>query len=128
MVLYAQGLGITLPGVPEGQLTPSAPLQSTSIQYGLSFSYAEGGGPAATAAPSSDRPPVAAPIFAGLTPGQVGLYQINFVIPSPPFAAPSCGADGGGSPNLTISVYSATPAQGHAIPSDTAAVCVATAP
>lgn len=130
LVMYAVGLGSTIPAVPEGQLTPLSAPQPTFFQWDLTFSYtfnyAQGTSPAqATAAASTISPP----IFAGLTPGQVGLYQINFAVPSPPSGAASCGTGGNSRPNLTVSAYSqAFAPPGFTNPSDTAAICVATSP
>ncbi len=68
IVVYATGLGSVDPVVPAGTLAPAAgPL---SIIAGNSVAVTIGGVPAAT------------PSYVGLTPGSVGLYQINVQVPS----------------------------------------------
>jgi len=65
ITLYLTGMGATNPPVPTGMLAPSSPPAVTVIQ------------------PQVTIDGVAANIsFSGLTPGGVGLYQINVQIPS----------------------------------------------
>lgn len=70
LVIYAIGLGPTNPGVATGQGSPVAePLArvpNTVVNFGARGPF--GGG--------TD------PLYAGLAPGFVGLYQINVVVPS----------------------------------------------
>jgi uncharacterized protein (TIGR03437 family) len=67
LVVYALGLGPTTPGVTSGVAAPSSPLASVVptplVQFGLTAGNE------------------VTPLFAGLTPGFVGLYQINVTIP-----------------------------------------------
>ncbi|OFV93453.1 MAG: hypothetical protein A3H28_16600 [Acidobacteria bacterium RIFCSPLOWO2_02_FULL_61_28] len=65
LVLFASGLGAVDPAVPAGSPTPPSPAVKTLIQPAVRV----GGRPAETR-------------FAGLTPGSVGLYQVNFIVPS----------------------------------------------
>jgi uncharacterized protein (TIGR03437 family) len=69
MVIYAIGLGQTTPAVQNGAAAPSSPLATVpdvSVVFGgQTFVH----GVSAT------------PLFAGLTPGFVGLYQVNVTIP-----------------------------------------------
>ena len=64
VVLYVTGLGAVNPLVPTGAATPSDQLRHAAVQPTVTVGGVEA--------------PVA---FAGLTPGFVGLYQINFVVP-----------------------------------------------
>jgi uncharacterized protein (TIGR03437 family) len=96
LVMYALGLGPTTPPAQTGQ--PSPPGATTPfIQIGFDFSL--------SALPK--RPPYQTQqpnlVFAGLAPGSVGLYQINFIVPQPPAGTPSCPSDSGVS-NLTVSI------------------------
>ncbi len=89
IVIWAFGMGLTNPTPKTGEAspTPAAPLASP-VRFQFDFRV--------NAAPS--RPymnpliliPVQAPVFNGLTPGQVGLYQVNLRIPNPVAAVPSC--------------------------------------
>ena len=64
--------------------------------------------------------PSAVPAFAGLTPGFVGLYQINFVVPPPPPGTLPClSLDGRVTSNLTVSI-------GAGLSFDGANICVDT--
>jgi uncharacterized protein (TIGR03437 family) len=99
VVVYAWGLGPTLPGATTGDRTPSAAPVVTlpSLQGGLPIQFTFG--PNAPPALRLGGPPdLYLPAF--LTPGQVGLYQINVPLPSvfPPVAP--CGQ--GITSNLTI--------------------------
>lgn len=65
VVIYLSGMGATNPAVKSGSPAPSSP------------PFAE-----VTAAPTVTLNGQAAPVqFAGLTPGFVGLYQVNFQVP-----------------------------------------------
>jgi len=64
IVIYCTGLGEVKPPVTAGSPTPNSPLSNTVNQVTLTI----GGVPASVA-------------FAGLTPGQTGLYQVNAVVP-----------------------------------------------
>jgi uncharacterized protein (TIGR03437 family) len=56
------------------------------------------------------------PLYSGLVPGYVGLYQINFIVPPPPAGTQSC--SGTVQSNLTVSV-------GGLASFDGAGICVA---
>lgn len=65
LVIYLAGMGLTKTPVVAGTLSPSSPLASVDVPANVSL----------------DGKPVSI-LFAGLTPGFVGLYQINFQVPS----------------------------------------------
>jgi uncharacterized protein (TIGR03437 family) len=83
IVIYCTGLGEVSPAVAQGTLAPLAPLSRTTAPVTVDI----GGRPA----------PVA---FAGLTPGQIGLYQVNAVIPQ--------GVEAGDAVPLTLTVHGQT--------------------
>lgn len=91
LVLYATGLGATSPPVPAGTASPSPPAVSAR-HFSLIFNY--------------DCPAIqtATPSFVGLTPGLVGLYQVNFTVPPEISctAFPSAGDAIGSAGNLTL--------------------------
>lgn len=108
VVIYALGLGYTTPKVATGAATPAPAPVATAPVYAL-FNFSPNAGP--TPIPNMVDPGAPAatyvPDFVGLTPGQVGLYQINLRIPATIPAIPPCG---GSSPysqvasNLTITI------------------------
>lgn len=65
LVMYLVGLGATNPSVASGVPAPSSPLSTVTVQPTVTV----GSQPATVA-------------FAGLSPGFVGLYQINFQVPT----------------------------------------------
>jgi len=118
LVAYAVGLGQTNPASVTGQLvTKSAPTVTT---FTLDYNFHP------NALPSRPLPTGPQPIFAGTTPGYVGLYQVNFVVPPVPAGTPPC-VDASALPfgsnvvqsNLTISI-------GGTFSFDGARICVAT--
>ncbi|MCS6952343.1 MAG: hypothetical protein NZM33_05730 [Bryobacteraceae bacterium] len=71
LVIYAIGMGRTSPPASTGAAAPSAPLAWVAPQPKVVFG---GDTPFATQVTTD-------PFFAGLTPGFVGLYQINVFVP-----------------------------------------------
>jgi uncharacterized protein (TIGR03437 family) len=65
LVMYLVGMGAVNPTVPSGAVTPVSPLSNVVLQPVVTV-----GGNASTV------------LFAGLTPGFVGLYQIDFQVPA----------------------------------------------
>lgn len=108
LVLYAFGLGSTNPGMASGDAATSA--QPAAATVSLSSEAA------ITILPSERR--VFNPIFAGLTVGFSGLYQINFLAPAPPtpFAPGDCNTFDSPNGNVALTVRASS--------SDTAAFCV----
>ena len=48
---------------------------------------------AANVLPTSPPGSASLPLYTGLTANYAGLYQINFVVPSPPAGLPACASD-----------------------------------
>jgi uncharacterized protein (TIGR03437 family) len=118
LVLYAVGLGPTTTLVPTGTApTTAVPTQET---FQLDFNFAPNVVAALPIPPSMNVlvSKYAVPLFSGLVPGYVGLYQINFVVPPPPAGTVTCG--GAIRSNLTVSV-------GGSFSFDGAGICVAPA-
>ncbi len=65
IVLYLSGMGATNPAVSTGSLAPASPLALTAIQPQVTIDGAR-----------------ADVIFAGLSPGSIGLYQIDVRVPA----------------------------------------------
>jgi len=100
IVVYAWGLGQTIPGVETGEQTPeAAPILSLPNIY-LEFDFRPNASPSATYTVPSFGATL--PVFVGLTPGQVGMYQINIQLPDTFPTVRSCG--GNILSNLTINI------------------------
>jgi uncharacterized protein (TIGR03437 family) len=100
LVLYAFGLGKTVNAVATGEPSPTP--ASASFTHALDFAFR------VDALPTQPRPlapdsPASTPtsVFAGLSPGSIGLYQVNFVVPPVPAGLPPCD-----NPNTLYSVQS----------------------
>jgi hypothetical protein len=140
VVIYAFGLGQTTPAVKSGEATPTpAPVLRGGLGYApiLTVQYdfrpnAKPSNPYLTIqgvispTPITITDPIPGPTFVGLTPGQVGLYQINLQLPSTFPAIQPCTTlvVGTGNPsanppiiqsNLTIDIGGVTSFDGAAI-------------
>lgn len=103
IVIWAFGLGLTSPAAKTGQASPSpaASLSSTlpdvtpsSTPLYLQFDFRSNAMPSPPFVNRFSATPPPTPIFGGLAPGQVGVYQINVRIPDsiPPVdrCGPTC--------------------------------------
>jgi hypothetical protein len=119
VVVYALGLGKTNPAVPTGQPTPiPAPVVTTALA--VLFDFTPNAGPLIPAPLIDMLPPaVSVPEFAGLTPGEVGLYQINVKLPNTFPSVPACAFPIYS--NLTINISDGNPINPS---SDGAPICI----
>jgi hypothetical protein len=136
VVIYAYGLGQTGPLAKTGEASPSpapvlaggkfGPIRTVGIQFDFRPNAAPSNPSLTFRAVTSTNPPplpFALPplLFVGLTPGQVGLYQINVQLPSTFPDIEPCGspAVGGSVPfvrsNLTIDIGGVSSFDGAAI-------------
>jgi uncharacterized protein (TIGR03437 family) len=123
LTLWAFGLGQTNPAATTGQISQMAPTAET---FNLDFNYQINALPAKPFTGEPDRIPLH-PLFSGLAPGYVGLYQVNFTVPpGPANGIEQCAQLGsvalGGTSvqsNLTVSI-------GGQFSFDGAGICVAT--
>jgi uncharacterized protein (TIGR03437 family) len=108
VVVYAYGLGKTNPVVPTGQPTPTPAPVVTTLPY-IQFDFTPNAPPRRPTILTAQSPGVSLPEFAGLTPGQVGLYQINVKLPATFPAVAACDVSSVGRlftiySNLTINI------------------------
>jgi len=112
VVIYAWGLGSTSPAVKTGELTPApAPVLGPPGPPGdivVEFDFRPNAGP-------SNPESIASTATAYLTPGQVGLYQINVQLPSSFPHAEGCSGITGVFSNLTINIRRSASFDGAAI-------------
>jgi hypothetical protein len=109
LTIWAVGLGIGIgePTPATGQVTPTPAPTVNDISVYLDFHPN-----ASVTRPDYPRPASALtpPYFAGLTPGQIGLYQVNVQLPASLPQLSPCGSGANYEPvysNLTITVSSA---------------------
>jgi len=122
LVLYAVGLGATNPAAKDGQ-PPAGPIPvAGAVQLDFNF-HANS---LASKPPISPIPPQ--PVFAGLTPGYPGLYQVNFVLPQAPPDLPPCLLIPGAAVPSTWVPTNVTVSISAAVSFDGAPICVRPAP
>lgn len=97
ILVYAWGLGRTTPAVSAGTVSPSAAVVTQIPGFtGVHAKFLNGPRASLTAIPpelsqDDSSVPEAAIEFAGLTPGQIGLYQLNIAIPQSLAPTTTCG-------------------------------------
>jgi uncharacterized protein (TIGR03437 family) len=106
LVMYALGLGKTTPTAQTGQASPPA----ATVPVLLRFDFTPDARPKLTFSPPQNN----FLRFAGLNPGSVGLYQVNFKVPKPPPGTPSCPTEDASS-NLTVTITGEASFDGAAI-------------
>jgi hypothetical protein len=130
VVIWAFGLGATTPTPKTGQASPTPAATLSSIFY-LQFDFR----PNATPSRPYINPlimaaiPTPAPVFVGLTPGEVGLYQINVKIPDSIPAIGRCTTGSNTTGTQSLSPYNTVQSNltidiGTATSFDGAAICV----
>jgi hypothetical protein len=109
VVIYAWGLGITTPAVQSGETSPvPAPVvKDIDDRFYVRFDFSP------DAAPSAFREADAPIVEPCLTPGQIGLYQLNVQLPAVfPMCQLACGKP---QSNLTIDISGSWSTDGAAI-------------
>ena len=103
LVMYAFGLGATVPAAKTGEAAPVPPLVVAQTPGShpllIGFDFRKNAAPQRADDPTLDQPSL---LFAGLTPGFVGLYQVNFRIPAIPAGLPPCDIPAGPASILTV--------------------------
>lgn len=121
LVMYAYGLGRVSSNATAGDIPPS-PVPTTASPMYMRYDYRINASPSIPFDPGVYAVSNPQPTFAGLAPQQVGLYQINFVVPAPPSGTQPCGTSIRS--NFTVSLMGSTFGFGYTF--DGAAICVDT--
>lgn len=124
LTAWVFGLGQTNPAAATGQPSPKA--ASSAQTFYLNYNYEVN---ALAVKPYTGEPDVRPPqpAFAGLAPGFVGLYQINFVVPPEPAnGTPQCSVPGTLGPGANVVQSNLTVSLGGSFSFDGAGICIAT--
>jgi uncharacterized protein (TIGR03437 family) len=124
LTAWTTGLGATNPPATTGQAAtkPLPTAQTLGIQYNYTVNAL-----ATKPRPAFVPAPTLAPVFSGLAPGYVGLYQINFIVPpQPPNGIAQCSAPGTVAPGGNAVQSNLTVSFGGGFSFDGAGICIAT--
>jgi uncharacterized protein (TIGR03437 family) len=124
LVAYASGLGQTNPPLTSAQaLITGVP---TLTVFAIDFNYRPNSLAAKPLGPSlsGSVPPSQTPLYTGATPGFVGLYQINFIVPPAPIGLPPCVDLNRTAPYANVVQSNLTVSVGSIFSFDGAGICV----
>lgn len=123
LTAWVYGLGQTTPAAATGRPAVQAP---TAESFYLDFNYRVNALPTKPYTGEPDvQPPQ--PLYAGLAPGYIGLYQVNFTVPpAPPNGIPQCAPAGTTEIGMNVVQSNLTVSIGGPFSFDGAGICVAT--
>jgi uncharacterized protein (TIGR03437 family) len=123
LTAWVFGLGQTTPAATTGQPAKMAPAAET---FNLDFNYGVNALPTKPFTGRPDSIPLL-PLFAGLAPGYVGLYQVNFTVPpGPPNGISQCALPATFAPGAKVAQSNLTVSIGGQFSFDGAGICVVT--
>lgn len=123
LTAWVFGLGSTTPAAATGQIARAAP---AAEQFYLDFNYSINALATKPFTGDPDRVPLK-PAYAGLAPGYVGLYQVNFTVPEGPAnGIGRCATPGSYAPGTNVIQSNLTVSIGGQFSFDGAGICVAT--
>jgi uncharacterized protein (TIGR03437 family) len=123
LTAWVFGLGQTTRAATTGQPAPASPTAET---FNLNFNYQVNSLATKPYTGEPDRVPLT-PLYAGLAPGYVGLYQVSFIVPAQlPNGTPICAQPGAFAPGANVPQSNLTVSIGGQFSFDGAGICVAT--
>ena len=125
LVAYAVGLGATNPPAVTGQRATAAP--PTAEAFTIDYNYHPNALPAKPLVfpNTGEAAPNLTPLYSGLTPAFVGLYQINFLVLNNPAVIAPCDDLTTVPPGASVIQSNLTVSFGGAFSFDGAGICVA---
>jgi len=124
LVVYAVGLGQTNPPLAEGE--PATQASPSQTAFGIDFNFHPNALATKPAGPTALGTPLnySKPLFAGATPGFVGLYQFNFIVPPAPANLAPCVDITSVGPYANVIESNLTVSIGSSFSFDGAGICV----